>query len=123
MQRLVRQYSARNPGEVLPESWQPDKACAASGSEPPSLGRNFPRTSRGTAAAFNQADRVEAYWPDDGNWYPARILRVKGKGVFCIRFDGFPDKLEVSSRDLRIPVQCDAFGDDAEEEVAVRRRL
>lgn len=65
---------------------------------------------------------MEAYWPDDGNWYPARILRVTGKGVFCIRFDGFRDKLEVSSRDLRIPVQCDAFGDDAEEEVAVEEK-
>lgn len=118
MQRLVRQYSARNPGEDLPESWQADKACAAAGSEPPSLGRNYPRKSGGAAAAFKQADRVEAYWPDDDNWYPARIVRVTGKGVFCIKFDGFPDRLEVSSRDLRIPVQCDAFaeGRDAEEE-------
>ena len=66
---------------------------------------------------YQQADHVEAYWPDDDSWYPARVLKVKGNGtVFCVRFEGYPETLEVSSRDVRIPVEHDTTNGDDEEE-------
>jgi hypothetical protein len=67
---------------------------------------------------FQQADYVEAYWPDDGNWYPARILKVKENGrVFLVRFDGYSEKIELPPRDLRKPVQSDMGGGNEEEGV------
>jgi hypothetical protein len=117
MQRLLRNYTARNPGEDLPESWKADTPCEASGSEPPSLRRSNQRTSGGAAPLYQKADHVEAYWPDDDSWYPARVLKVKGNGtVLCIRFDGYSEMLEVSSRDVRIPVEHDTQNGDEEEE-------
>ena len=63
---------------------------------------------------------MEAYWPDNGKWYPARVLKVLGNGVFLIRFDAFAEKYEMPSLDLRKPLQYDeifdARSDGGEEE-------
>jgi hypothetical protein len=41
---------------------------------------------------YKRNDHVEALWPEDGAWYPARVLQARSNGVFLIRFDGFVEK-------------------------------
>ena len=116
----------------MPENWLPDKACEA----PQRNLAGFASTKR-HSACFKQADRVEAYFHEDDQWYPARVLKVKANGSsFLIRFEGYSEKIEVlcksdktmlSScadshsvqvplRDLRTPLQCDDAEEFAEEE-------
>ena len=59
-------------------------------------------------STFNHNDRVEALWSEDGKWYPAQVLKVKGNGMFIIRFDGFPEKHNYQADLMRVPTKGDA---------------
>jgi hypothetical protein len=80
-QRFVRRHRMRHPGEGLPENWQEDRACAGWRT---SLRRIYLQNFGDTEQMYKQEDYVEAYWHLDDNWYPAKILQVKGNGKFFL---------------------------------------
>ena len=63
-----------------------------------------------SASTFNHNDRVEAFWASDSKWYPAQVLKVKGNGMFLVRFDGFPEKHDLPADQLRAPMKSNARG-------------
>ena len=109
--------SRKTGDDTVPSNWHADRPCV--GSHPsvlPSFTKDRPRKTGDAEPSYGQADRVEAYWHDDDSWHPARVLKVKGKGVFLIRFDGFTEKHEVSSFDLRTPVEFEEEEQEDDEE-------
>ena len=59
---------------------------------------------------FQQNDRVEAYWLEDGKWYPATVLKVVRNNLFRIRFDGFVEEYDYTTDFLRVLEQASAGG-------------
>jgi hypothetical protein len=57
---------------------------------------------------FQVNDRVEAFWRDDGEWYPAEVLKVVRNNRFRIRFDGYAGKYVFKMQRLRVPEQGSA---------------
>ena len=54
-----------------------------------------------SSSNFEQSERVEALWPDDGTWHPAKVLKVKGNGVYLIQFVGWVEKYDFRADQLR----------------------
>ena len=54
-----------------------------------------------SSSNFKHSERVEALWPDDGTWHPAKVLKVKGNGVYLIQFVGWVEKYEFRADQLR----------------------
>ena len=50
---------------------------------------------------FKHNDRVQALWAEDGKWYPAQVLKVKGNGVYLIQFVGWAEKYDFQAHQMR----------------------
>ena len=50
---------------------------------------------------FKHNDRVQALWAEDGKWYPAQVLKVKGNGVYLIQFEGWVEKYDFHAHQMR----------------------
>jgi len=63
-----------------------------------------------STSTFQHNDRVEALWPEDGKWYPARVLKVNANNFFRIRFDGYVEQYDYQAHQMRIPERSHARG-------------
>lgn len=77
---------------------------------------HYSQKPRNAKQLYSRWDRVEAYWPDDDNWYPARVIKVKGNGVYLIRFDGFDEKYLRSTSRMRVRKSTNVDGGEWQEE-------
>ncbi len=51
-------------------------------------------------STFKRNQIVEALWPEDGKWYPARVVGVLGI-LFRIQFDGYVEQYDFQAHQIR----------------------
>ena len=54
-------------------------------------------------STFKRNQIVQAFWPEDSKWYPARVLKVKPNDVFRIQFSGYVEEYDFHANQLRDP--------------------
>ncbi len=65
-----------------------------------------PPLPKPNAAHFSKRMTVwRCYHLEDGHWYPAKVLEVRRKNLYLIRFDHIQRDMEVRLHDLRVPEQ------------------
>ena len=55
-----------------------------------------------STSIFHRNDRVEALWPSENKWYPARVCNVLAGNLFRIRFDGFTEQYDYPADQMRV---------------------
>jgi hypothetical protein len=55
-----------------------------------------------STSTFHHNDRVEALWPSENKWYPARVCNVLAGNLFRIRFDGFKEQYDYPADQMRL---------------------
>ncbi len=55
-----------------------------------------------STSTFHRNDRVEALWPSENKWYPARVCNVLAGNLFRIRFDGFTEQYDYPADQMRV---------------------
>jgi hypothetical protein len=80
------------------------QAAPAPAAAPPSVNSKHKEGSSDGkhGSTFKKNDRVEAFWLEDNQWYPAEVLQVKSNNVFRIRFDGFVEEYDRPKEELRV---------------------
>jgi len=55
---------------------------------------------------YKVGETVEAVFPDDGNWYPGEVTKIKDDGSFTVKWedpDGGPEESDVQPADMKYP--------------------
>ena len=55
---------------------------------------------------YKGGEAIEAVFPDDGYWYPAKVLKANEDGTFAVKWedpDGGPEQSDVQPKDMKYP--------------------
>ena len=81
------------------------------------------------ALALDEGDKVEANYKNIGKWYPGKIHRVRGNGVFDIGYDDGEMEMHVNasniryvkSRSMKTAARAVSFSKSLEQQVGITK--
>lgn len=66
--------------------------------------------------------RIEVYWPDDDEWYAAKVSKHRGKQHYLEYDDGQSEWIDLSNERIKMLEQGDSDSDNAGEKSSTKRR-